>query len=57
MLRLTGLRLRGRMMFGRERETEQLEVELRDHCVPQTDERVAAGVSAEEAGGNALRVG
>ena len=55
MLRLTGFWLRGRMMFGREPETEQLDVEPRDHRVPQTDERVAAGVGAEEAGCTALR--
>jgi hypothetical protein len=55
MLRLTGLRLWGRMLFGRERETEQLGAEMRDHRVPQSDEWVATCMSAEEAGCTALR--
>jgi hypothetical protein len=47
--------MRGRTLFGRERETEQLDAELRNHRGRQIDEYVAAGMSAEEAGNTALR--
>jgi hypothetical protein len=50
MLWLTRFRMRGRMLLGREPETEQLAAEFPDHRVRQIDEWVAAGMGAEEPG-------
>jgi hypothetical protein len=55
MLWLPRFGVRDRMLFGREREGEQLDAELRDHRVGQIDEYVAAGMRAQEAGYTALR--
>jgi hypothetical protein len=47
--------MRGRVLTGREPESERLDAEFGDHRVRPIDEYVAAGMSAEEAGYTALR--